>query len=595
MDEFAFQAEGLVKRFGKITALAGVDLHARPGTVLSVLGPNGAGKTTAIRILATLTSFDEGTVRVGGLDVIRDAARVRRLIGLTGQYATLDEELTGLGNLVLIGRLLDLRKPDAVQRAKELLEQFGLSDAAHKPVAAYSGGMRRRLDLAASLVGRPRLLFLDEPSVGLDPGRREELWWIIRKLTTDGASVLLTTQYLEEADALADEITVIDKGRVVAHGTPPELKQRVGSQSIAARPRDPERTEDAVHVLATVSGHAVEQANRHELVVPVDNDRAVFDVARRFEEQDITLAEFSLRLPSLEEVFFALTGAPCNAPDTDHRQHQKEPGMTDTTPPATFRSTHRRPFALLRHSLILAGRSLTKSARNPGVLINGVVTPTIFLLIFVYLFGASVAVSTDDYLHYLFPGIVVMGAGLSGMLSSGLSINIDMKKGVFDRFRSLPIGRSTPLLGSILADIIHYIVAIALLFGIGYLMGFRVQTDPGSAIAAVALVLGFGFCLSWITVFLGVLVHDEGAVMSFAFIVFIPLMLGTSLAAPVDTLPGWLQAWANINPVTHAMDASRALLSDTPADDSIAQTIIWSAIILIVACPLAIAAYSRRR
>jgi len=318
MDEFAFQAEGLVKRFGKITALAGVDLHARPGTVLSVLGPNGAGKTTAIRILATLTSFDEGTVRVGGLDVIRDAARVRQLIGLTGQYATLDEELTGLGNLVLIGRLLDLRKPDAVQRAKELLEQFGLSDAAHKPVAAYSGGMRRRLDLAASLVGRPRLLFLDEPSVGLDPGRREELWWIIRKLTTDGASVLLTTQYLEEADALADEITVIDKGRVVAHGTPPELKQRVGSQSIAARPRDPERTEDAVHVLATVSGHAVEQANRHELVVPVDNDRAVFDVARRFEEQGITLAEFSLRLPSLEEVFFALTGAPCNAPDTDN-------------------------------------------------------------------------------------------------------------------------------------------------------------------------------------------------------------------------------------------------------------------------------------
>ena len=258
-------------------------------------------------------------------------------------------------------------------------------------------------------------------------------------------------------------------------------------------------------------------------------------------------------------------------------------------------SPARRPARLLRHSLILARRSLAKSARNPGALVNGVVTPAIFLLLFVYLFGGSVAGSTDDYLLYLFPGIVVMGAGLSGMLSSGLSINIDMKKGVFDRFRSLPIGRSAPLLGSIMADMVRYIIAIALLFGIGYLMGFRIQTDAGSALAAVVLVLAFGFCLSWVTVFLGVLVKDEGAVMAFAFIVFIPLMLGSSLAAPIDTLPEWLQAWANINPVTHAMDAARALLAGAPTGNSIIQTIIWSAGILIVFCPLAIAAYNRKR
>src|SRR5699024_7155805 len=252
--EYAFQAEGLVKRFGQTTALAGVDLHARPGPVLGVLGPNGAGKTTAIRILATLTGFDDGTARVGGLDVVRDSDKVRHLIGLTGQYATLDEELTGLGNLVLIGRLLDLRRHDAAQRADELLAQFGLSDAARRPVATYSGGMRRRLDLAASLVGRPRVVFLDEPSVGLDPGKREELWRVIRGLTTDGSSVLLTTQYLEEADALADEISVIDHGRVTAHGTPPELKQIVGGQAIAIRPRDPEQVETAATILAAVSG-----------------------------------------------------------------------------------------------------------------------------------------------------------------------------------------------------------------------------------------------------------------------------------------------------------------------------------------------------
>src|SRR5699024_9447215 len=252
--------------------------------------------------------------------VVRDSDKVRHLIGLTGQYATLDEELTGLGNLVLIGRLLDLRRHDAAQRADELLAQFGLSDAARRPVATYSGGMSRRLDLAASLVGRPRVVFLDEPSVGLDPGKREELWRVIRGLTTDGTSVLLTTQYLEEADALADEISVIDHGRVIAHGTPPEIKQIVGRQADAKQPRDPEQVETAATILAAVSGHAVERNSRHELVASVDTDRSVFDVARRLEERQVALAEFSLRLPSLDEVFLALTGAPHNTPDTDQKE-----------------------------------------------------------------------------------------------------------------------------------------------------------------------------------------------------------------------------------------------------------------------------------
>jgi oleandomycin transport system permease protein len=275
--------------------------------------------------------------------------------------------------------------------------------------------------------------------------------------------------------------------------------------------------------------------------------------------------------------------------------------MTPATPTATRApatadaAAPRRPARLLRHSLVLTGRSLAKSARNPGAMLNGVLTPALFLVLFTFLFGGSVAGSTDAYLLYLFPGIAVMGAGLSGMLSSGLAINIDMKKGVFDRFRSLPIGRSAPLLGSILADVVRYAVAVALLFGIGYLMGFRVQTDAASALGAVALMLGFGFCLSWVTVFLGVLVRDENAVMGFAFIAFIPLMLGTSLAAPVDTLPGWLQAWAGVNPATHAMDAARALLTGTPADGSIIRTLVWSAALLAVFCPLAVAAYARRR
>lgn len=267
-----------------------------------------------------------------------------------------------------------------------------------------------------------------------------------------------------------------------------------------------------------------------------------------------------------------------------------------TPAPSSAAATHtQRPGRLLRHSLVLARRSLAKSARDPGAMVNGVVTPALFLVLFLYLFGGAVAGSTAEYLQYLFPGILVMGAAVAGMLSSGVSINIDMKKGVFDRFRSLPISRAAPLLGSILADLVRYVIAVTLLFAIGSLLGFRVQTGVASTLAAAALAVGFGFCLSWVTVFLGVLFKDESAVLAFGFIAFLPLQLGTSLAAPTATLPGWLRAWADVNPVTHAMDASRALLSGTPPGDSITQTLVWSAILLAVFCPLAVRAYGRER
>ncbi|MDT0330435.1 ATP-binding cassette domain-containing protein [Nocardiopsis lambiniae] len=308
MEQPAFQAEGLVKRFGKTVALDGVDLSARPGTVLAVLGPNGAGKTTAVRILATLVRPDAGTARVGGFDVVREAARVRRLIGLAGQSATVDEELSGRGNLVLIGLLLDLRRNEARARAAELLDRFGLTEDADRPVAVYSGGMRRRLDLAASLVGRPRVVFLDEPTTGLDPGRREELWRMVREATAEGVSVLLTTQYLEEADALADDLRVIDHGRVIAAGTPAELKRVVGGQAVSVRPGDPERMDETARVLASVTGRSPERTGRATLSVPVDDADTAWRVADGLRAEGVPVTEFSLHLPSLDEVFFSLTG-----------------------------------------------------------------------------------------------------------------------------------------------------------------------------------------------------------------------------------------------------------------------------------------------
>ncbi|WP_026402796.1 daunorubicin resistance protein DrrA family ABC transporter ATP-binding protein [Actinomadura rifamycini] len=306
--ENAIRAEGLVKRFGKTVALDGVGLSARRGTVLGLLGPNGAGKTTAVRILATLLRPDAGTARVGGLDVVRDEARVRRAIGLTGQYASVDEDLTAAENLVLIGRLLDLRKGDARARAAELLERFELADDAGRRVSAFSGGMRRRLDLAACMVGRPAVTFLDEPTTGLDPGRREDVWRMIRAMTADGGTVLLTTQYLEEADALADAIVVIDRGRVIAEGTPAELKRVAGGQAITVRPRDPGRLVEVAAILNAVSGRAAESPRRDVLTVPVDGEDALAETVRRLDAAGIAVVELSLRLPSLDEVFFTLTG-----------------------------------------------------------------------------------------------------------------------------------------------------------------------------------------------------------------------------------------------------------------------------------------------
>ncbi|WP_328989993.1 ATP-binding cassette domain-containing protein [Kribbella sp. NBC_01245] len=305
----AIVAEGLVKRFGSTTALAGVDLAVPTGSVLGVLGPNGAGKTTAVRILGTLIQPDAGHAEVGGHDVVREAGRVRELIGLTGQYASVDEDLSGRRNLVMIGRLLGLPRPQARQRADELLERFELTDAGDRIAKTYSGGMRRRLDLAASLVGNPSILYLDEPTTGLDPHARNGVWDTVRDLVLEGTTVLLTTQYLEEADALADSIVVFDHGRIVASGRPAELKAQAGRQSLDVRPADPRHLERVAAIVAESTGTRPSVDIVNALVsVPVADGTSMPVVVRRLDEAGIAVTELSLRLPSLDEVFLAITG-----------------------------------------------------------------------------------------------------------------------------------------------------------------------------------------------------------------------------------------------------------------------------------------------
>ncbi|PZE37708.1 MULTISPECIES: ATP-binding cassette domain-containing protein [unclassified Curtobacterium] len=307
----AVEASGLVKTFGSNRAVDGVDLRVEAGTVYGVLGPNGAGKTTTISMLATLLRLDGGEARVFGHDVRREPHVVRQLIGVTGQYASVDETLSATENLVVFGRLLGLSRTEAKRKSTELLERFGLSEAARRPLRGFSGGMRRRLDLAASLIAQPPLIFLDEPTTGLDPRTRAQMWDTIRELVATGSTVLLTTQYLDEADQLADRIAVIDHGRVVAEGTSDELKASVGTASLQLRLADstPARLAEASDLVLRVLGtEAVASPEGSRLTAPMADPDRVTDLLVSFRDAGISLAEMSVQKPTLDEVFLTITG-----------------------------------------------------------------------------------------------------------------------------------------------------------------------------------------------------------------------------------------------------------------------------------------------
>ncbi|GAA0700939.1 ATP-binding cassette domain-containing protein [Kitasatospora atroaurantiaca] len=307
----AVEVRGIVKYYGATKALDGVDLTVRQGTVLGVLGPNGAGKTTLVRILSTLIKPDAGTAYVGGYDVLRQPKQLRRTIGLTGQYASVDELLSGYENLYLIGRLLDLPGKEAKARATELLERFSLTEAAKRPAKTYSGGMRRRLDLAASMIGRPKVLYLDEPTTGLDPRTRNEVWDEVQRMVAEGTTVLLTTQYMEEAEQLANELTVIDKGRVIAAGGVTELKSQVGGRTLQVRPVHPAELSEMARCLhdAGITGATVSE-DTGLLSVQITDDEQLTAVVSVLGTRGFGITGIDTKLPSLDEVFLAITAKP---------------------------------------------------------------------------------------------------------------------------------------------------------------------------------------------------------------------------------------------------------------------------------------------
>ncbi|GAP45624.1 ATP-binding cassette domain-containing protein [Streptomyces azureus] len=322
----AIYAEGLVKAFGDVRALDGVDLDVPEGTVLGLLGPNGAGKTTTVRCLTTLLRPDSGRAVVAGIDVLKRPDAVRRSIGLSGQFAAVDEYLTGRENLQMVGQLYQMKAKAAKERAAELLEQFHLADAADRPAKTYSGGMRRRLDLAAALVVSPPVMFMDEPTTGLDPRNRQQLWEVIKQLVSDGTTLLLTTQYLEEADHLAHDIAVVDHGRVIAKGTSDQLKARTGGERVEVVVHEREHIKAAAEVLAGFGeGDATVEEHMRKLTAPVTGGaRLLAEVIRELDTRGIEIDDIGLRRPTLDDVFLSLTGHVAEAKNEENEENDEE-------------------------------------------------------------------------------------------------------------------------------------------------------------------------------------------------------------------------------------------------------------------------------
>ena len=603
----AVHIDGVTKRFGATRALAGVDLDVAEGTVFGLLGPNGAGKTTLVRVLATLLAPDTGRAEVFGHDVVHEAPAVRELLGLTGQFAAVDEILTGRENLQMFGRLFDLTRDEAGRRAAELLERFELADAADRPARTYSGGMRRRLDLASSLLTRPRILFLDEPTTGLDPRSRNEIWSIVRELIREGTTIMLTTQYLEEADQLADRIAVIDHGRVIAQGTGNELKDRVGGQILEVELTSAGQRDQAQSVLEGVGCGEPEPGGRpDELTLPAPRDglELIEDAAAALRHAGIGVSDLGLRRPTLDDVFLQLPGAPPSedgASSDGSADVDRAPLVTSPAPERQrlLPQLHLPTPADLRSALtdagVVTGRNLRHFIRQPQLLIFSTIQPIMFVLLFSFVFGGAVKGSLPngvEYIDFLLPGIFVQSVAFRAT-QTAVGLSEDLERGVIDRFRSMPMARSAVLIGRTVADLVRNVLIIGLMIAVGYVIGFQFHAGLLNALACVVVVSAFGLALSWIFAYVALTVRGAEAAQSAGFVVIFPLVFASSVFVPVATMPDWLQAVAEVSPVTLTADTARtyALVGGVPA--SLPEAAAWIIGLLAIFVPLCVWRYRR--
>jgi ABC transporter DrrB family efflux protein len=615
MAEPVIRVEGIVKRFGATEALAGVDLDVAEASVFGLLGPNGAGKTTLVRILTTLLTPDAGNAHVLGHDLLEDPNAVREVVALTGQFAAVDEMLTGRENLQMFGRLFGLAPTTARQRADELLERFDLADAADRRARTYSGGMRRRLDLASSMLTRPRVLFLDEPTTGLDPRSRNEIWSVVRELVRDGTTLLLTTQYLEEADQLADRIAVIDHGEVIAEGTGSELKDNVGGQILEVELVDAAERDNARAALTEIGCGEPEPGERlAQLTLPAPRDglEMIEDAAAALRGAEIAVSDLGLRRPTLDDVFLQLTGAPSSDVDTvtegpAANGRPKDPRPSEHSAPAQSDAAEAPPRGepgarsdgALRAAITDAGvvsiRNLRHFVREPDLLVFSTIQPIMFVLLFTYVFGGAISHSLPagvSYIDYLLPGILIQSVTFRAS-QTAIGLADDLRLGVIDRFRSMPMARSAVLVGRTAADLLRNVLIILLMIAVGYIIGFRFHGGVAQAIACVALVSAFGLALSWIFAFVALSVRSPEAAQSAGFVVLFPLVFASSVFVPVSSMPSWLRAFAKISPVTLSANASRSLSLDHGTPSSLGGALAWIGGLLVVFTVLSVWRYRK--
>jgi ABC transporter DrrB family efflux protein len=539
--------------------------------------------------------------------VVREAPAVRELLGLTGQFAAVDEILSGRENLQMFGRLFNLSRAEARRRASELLERFELADAADRPARTYSGGMRRRLDLASSLLTRPRILFLDEPTTGLDPRSRNEIWSIVRELIREGTTIMLTTQYLEEADQLADRIAVIDHGRVIAQGTGNELKDRVGGQILEVELTSAGQRDEAQSVLEGVGCGEPEPGGRpDELTLPAPRDglELIEDAAAALRHAGIGVSDLGLRRPTLDDVFLQLTGAP----PSEDGAGSDAPVSTERPPPAATPASERQlrlprphlptPTALrsaLTDAGVVTGRNLRHFIRQPQLLIFSTIQPIMFVLLFTFVFAGAVKGSLPngvDYIDFLLPGIFVQSVAFRAT-QTAVGLSEDLERGVIDRFRSMPMARSAVLIGRTTADLVRNLLIILLMTAVGYLIGFQFHAGFLNALACIAVVCAFGLALSWIFAYVALTVRGAEAAQSAGFVVIFPLVFASSVFVPVSTMPDWLQTVAEVSPVTLTADTARtyALVGGVP--ESLPEAAAWIIGLLAIFVPLCVWRYRR--
>ncbi len=592
------EVEGVSKRFGSTQALADFDLVAEEGKVLALLGPNGAGKTTLVRILATLLRPDSGRATVAGCDVVADAARLRSLIGFTGQFAAVDELLTGRENLELVGLFYQLSKAERRRRAQDVLERFTLTDAADQLVKTYSGGMRRRLDVGASLIGRPRVLFLDEPTTGLDPRTRNDVWSFVEDLVAGGTTVLLTTQYMEEAEHLAHRIVVMDAGVEVAQGTAAELKDRLGGDVLEARVSSASDLDRAAALIADL-GQGVPRIDGDQRTVSMPTKGAtqvLIAAGQRLQQDGIALEDLGIRHPSLDDVFLSLTGnaAPIQTNGAHPNGRSPEvPAVASTQQPDARRTTRPAPrptAGAARDTGGVARRNLLRILRNPRLLVFSAVQPAMLLVLFRYVLGGAIHIPGGSYVDYIVPAVFIEAVMIGGM-ATAIGLADDLGSGIIDRFRSLPMARSAVLAGRTLADLSRSVFALALMVGLGLLVGFSFHADAGGIIAGLALVLVFGYCFSWVYATIGLLTKDPETAQVAGILPFFVLVFASSAIVPVATMPGWLQPFARHQPVSITIIAVRALLQGEPTHHWVWQSLAWSAGILLVFFTIAVHLY----